>query len=351
MNHSEHLLSIIAEEAAEVAQRATKTLRFGVAEVQPGQDHTNVFRLMGELHDLLAAVEMLHEHHGWPVLIHRDLIDAKKVKVEKFLAYSAKLGTLTPGVPTPQCPDCGGEGEVCTGQDSVGGEVYDRCDKCDGKGTPGVAPAAPPDKQAAIDEAVNALATVHLDHIGGTHAEVGRCWKAAAALYPYTSSAARASGVLASAPRDDDHVLFGGAIRIPKDSRKGKEPCGECYIQPGETCDRCGASGVLVPDQQVKPPAGIDATTARAFEIADEAMFEYLHSYGVTGHKDQDVVGFCADGHGEVFTLAEASDELREAVEWLAPRGYVRVEKDERGEFVRVLREPGDQDTSPGEPT
>src|SRR5690349_12970351 len=99
MNHSEHLLSIIAEEAAEVAQRATKTLRFGVAEVQPGQDHTNVFRLMGELHDLLAAVEMFHEHHGWPVLIHRDKIDAKKVKVEKFLAYSAELGTLTAGVP------------------------------------------------------------------------------------------------------------------------------------------------------------------------------------------------------------------------------------------------------------
>lgn len=42
---------------------------------------------------------------------------------------------------------------------------------------------------------------------------------------------------------DTDHVLMGGAIRIPANSRVGKEPCGECYIQPGETCDRCGAKG------------------------------------------------------------------------------------------------------------
>lgn len=28
----------------------------------------------------------------------------------------------------------------------------------------------------------------------------------------------------------------------PDRNRKGKEPCGECHIQPGETCDICGAS-------------------------------------------------------------------------------------------------------------
>jgi hypothetical protein len=30
-------------------------------------------------------------------------------------------------------------------------------------------------------------------------------------------------------------------IHIPKDARKGKEPCGECHIRSGETCDICGA--------------------------------------------------------------------------------------------------------------
>ena len=26
----------------------------------------------------------------------------------------------------------------------------------------------------------------------------------------------------------------------------GGQPCGECHIQPGETCDICGASGVAI---------------------------------------------------------------------------------------------------------
>lgn len=30
-------------------------------------------------------------------------------------------------------------------------------------------------------------------------------------------------------------------IDIPKDARKGKEPCGECQLKYGETCDICGA--------------------------------------------------------------------------------------------------------------
>lgn len=30
-------------------------------------------------------------------------------------------------------------------------------------------------------------------------------------------------------------------IEIPPDARKGKLPCGECHIDPGMTCDVCGA--------------------------------------------------------------------------------------------------------------
>jgi hypothetical protein len=30
-------------------------------------------------------------------------------------------------------------------------------------------------------------------------------------------------------------------IEIPPDARKGKPGCGECRLQPGETCDICGA--------------------------------------------------------------------------------------------------------------
>lgn len=96
MNHSEHLLTIVAEEAVEIAQRATKALRFGLHEVQPDQPLNNAARLMGEFHDLLAALEMLHEHEGMRLHVDRKVIAEKKVKIEKFLAYSREMGTLQP---------------------------------------------------------------------------------------------------------------------------------------------------------------------------------------------------------------------------------------------------------------
>lgn len=34
-------------------------------------------------------------------------------------------------------------------------------------------------------------------------------------------------------------------IDIPKDARKGKEPCGECHLPDGETCDICGAKRTI----------------------------------------------------------------------------------------------------------
>lgn len=91
MNRAEHLLSIVAEEAVEVAQRATKALRFGVDEVQPGQRYTNWERIESEFHDLIAVLEMAH---GRPLNIYRELLDAKKAKVEEFLRLSRDLGTL-----------------------------------------------------------------------------------------------------------------------------------------------------------------------------------------------------------------------------------------------------------------
>lgn len=45
MNKVEYLLACLAEEAVEVAQRATKAMRFGCNEVQPGQPLCNVQRI------------------------------------------------------------------------------------------------------------------------------------------------------------------------------------------------------------------------------------------------------------------------------------------------------------------
>jgi len=100
MNRTEHLLSILAEECAEVAQRASKAARFGLTEVQPGQPLTNAERILEEMFDVFAMFEMLTEEECLPDICDGDdaraAMDAKKAKVEKFLAYSRECGTLTP---------------------------------------------------------------------------------------------------------------------------------------------------------------------------------------------------------------------------------------------------------------
>ncbi len=95
MNRQEHLLSIVAEECTEVGQRASKALRFGMTEVQEGQIYDNSERILHEVSDLAGALELLYGFKIDDVLAElRPRIDAKKEKVEKFLEYSRKVGTL-----------------------------------------------------------------------------------------------------------------------------------------------------------------------------------------------------------------------------------------------------------------
>lgn len=59
--HERELLTILIEEAAEVQQRATKMLRFGVNEIQPGQSLTNKERLSIECGDLICLLRRVQE--------------------------------------------------------------------------------------------------------------------------------------------------------------------------------------------------------------------------------------------------------------------------------------------------
>jgi hypothetical protein len=76
----------------------------------------------------------------------------------------------------------------------------------------------------------------------------------------------------------------------------------------------------------------------RAFEIADEQMFARLECE--CSPQDDTWTTF---GLLEVTKLAEASEAIREAVDWLVRRGYVNVASDSSGEFVVVLRRPEDE--------
>lgn len=66
------ILVILIEEAAEVQQRATKALRFGLQEVQPGQACTNVERLSLEVGDLLEMIFLAQD---------TGLLDSKAVRL------------------------------------------------------------------------------------------------------------------------------------------------------------------------------------------------------------------------------------------------------------------------------
>lgn len=93
MTEDEHLLSCLAEECSEVAQRVSKALRFGLNEIQPGQPLTNAQRLSIELTDLYAVREMLLDQGLIPEL-DPVAITEKKAKVKKFMEYARELGTI-----------------------------------------------------------------------------------------------------------------------------------------------------------------------------------------------------------------------------------------------------------------
>lgn len=84
----QHLLGILGEECAEVAQQASKAVRFGLDRTKPGTDKTNREIIEQELSDLVAVANMLGL---WP---HDLLVSEKQKKVRKQMQLSRELGML-----------------------------------------------------------------------------------------------------------------------------------------------------------------------------------------------------------------------------------------------------------------
>ena len=96
MNRTEHILTCAAEECAEVAQRITKALRFGLAEVQPGQTLTNAERICVETKDLIALLIGLYDGKHIPMFEPTNVeVATKLAKVERFMVYARTQGALT----------------------------------------------------------------------------------------------------------------------------------------------------------------------------------------------------------------------------------------------------------------
>lgn len=94
MTKLEYLLIQLTSECCEVGHRATKALHFGLYEIQPGQGRTNKERLVEELIDLMATIEMLESQKDGIYIDHynREPLYEKQRKIEKYMTYSKKLG-------------------------------------------------------------------------------------------------------------------------------------------------------------------------------------------------------------------------------------------------------------------
>ncbi|CAM5769724.1 hypothetical protein [Bosea minatitlanensis] len=95
MNRTEHLLECLSEECCEVGQRVSKALRFGLKEIQKGQELTNAQRIVEELHDLISVAHILYSAGVigavWPSPEHTA---AKLAKIEKFMEIGRVHGAL-----------------------------------------------------------------------------------------------------------------------------------------------------------------------------------------------------------------------------------------------------------------
>lgn len=94
MNRQQFLLCKLAEEGAEISQIALKTQQFGLHEKCPGQPFTNVERIHHEIDDLMAIVEMLNKEVDFGYDMDIGHITNKKIKVNKYYAYSKELGEV-----------------------------------------------------------------------------------------------------------------------------------------------------------------------------------------------------------------------------------------------------------------
>jgi hypothetical protein len=96
LNEQEYLLTCLGEEGVEVAQRVTKALRFGLDEVQPGQDMNNRQRILYEWVDMIAVMDMLSTLGILDVgtMDFNEMIAAKKAKITKYLNYAKSVGAV-----------------------------------------------------------------------------------------------------------------------------------------------------------------------------------------------------------------------------------------------------------------
>lgn len=85
-NNIREILLILQEECAETTQAISKCFRFGLHQIKPGNEYTNLQHLQEELGDLLAMIELLKNANIG--ITEENLHVAKINKFEKLKLWS-----------------------------------------------------------------------------------------------------------------------------------------------------------------------------------------------------------------------------------------------------------------------
>lgn len=95
MNKEQMLLLKVAEECNEIAQVCSKAIRFGLYNNRPGEDLTNISRIIEEFKDLKAAIFRLEcETEENINTINTTELQDRVLKIDKYLQVSRDLGIL-----------------------------------------------------------------------------------------------------------------------------------------------------------------------------------------------------------------------------------------------------------------
>ena len=92
-----HLLFCLAEECGELQQDIGKAGRFGVFDIRPHTSTSNWDTMRNELHDIVAIYEMLFTLLIEDTILYREMVEAKKIRVLKYMEYARdrqQLGLL-----------------------------------------------------------------------------------------------------------------------------------------------------------------------------------------------------------------------------------------------------------------
>lgn len=93
MNREQYLLTKLSEECMEIGKEALKIQQFGFNSYNPEEPNvSNKQRLINELNDLMAIIELLNEDTTLNYSPHDVDIAIKKDKVDKFYNLSSELG-------------------------------------------------------------------------------------------------------------------------------------------------------------------------------------------------------------------------------------------------------------------